>query len=52
MEPFAHTIRREPGFCGLQMPVTPEQVRISLYADDTTLVFTNENSILLTFSIF
>ena len=51
MEPFAHRIRREPGFCGLQMPGTPEQVRISLYADDTTLVVTNENSISLTFSI-
>ena len=41
----------EPGFCGLQMPGTPEQVRISLYPDDTTLVVTNENSISLTFSI-
>ena len=43
MESFAHRIRRESGFCGLQMPGTPEQVRISLYADDTTLVVTNEN---------
>ena len=51
MEPFAHRIRREPGFCGLQMPGTPKEVRVSLYADDTTLVVTDVNSIPLTFSI-
>ena len=51
MEPFAHRIRREPSFCGLQMPGTPEEVWVSLYADDTTLVVTDENSILITFSI-
>ena len=51
MEHFAHRIRREPGFCGLQMPGTPEQVRVSLYADDTTLVVIHENSIPLIFSI-
>ena len=51
MEPFAHRIRREPGFCGLQMPGNLEQVRVSLYADDTTLMVTSEDSILLIFSI-
>ena len=51
LEPFAHRIRREPGLCGLQMPGTPEEVRVSLYADDTTLLVTDENSIPLTFSI-
>ena len=51
MELFAHWISREPGFCGLQMPGTPEEVRVSLYADDTTLVVTEENSIPLSFSI-
>ena len=48
---FAHRIRREPGFCGLQMPGNLEQVRVSLYADDTTLVVTHEDSIPLMFSI-
>ena len=45
MEPFAHRIKREPGFCGLQMPGNLEQVRVSLYADDTALVITKEDSI-------
>ena len=42
MEPFAHRIRGDPGFCGLQMPGTPEQAQVSLYAYDTTLVVTHE----------
>ena len=47
MESFALRIRREPGFCGSQMPGNLEQVRLSLY---TTLV-THEDSISLIFSI-
>ena len=49
MEPFAHRIRRESGFFGLQLPGDLEQVRVSLYADDTTLVVTKEDSIPLIF---
>ena len=49
MEPFAHVIRREPGFCGSQMPGNPEQVRVSLYAEDTPLVLTHEDSTPLIF---
>ena len=41
----------EPGFCGLQMAGNLEQVRVSLYADDTTLVVKSEDSIPLIFSI-
>jgi hypothetical protein len=47
MEPFADTIRRNPTYKGLDLPGLNNELRISQYADDTTLFVGNEQSIQL-----
>ena len=45
MEPFAGKIRASPTFCGLNIPGSSQEARISQYADDKTLICTNLASI-------
>ena len=44
-EPFAHKIRNLEDIKGLQMPGSASEVKLSLYADDSTAILTTETSI-------
>ena len=43
-EPFAHKIRNSEDIKGLKLPGTDEQVKLSIYADDSTGIFTSDSS--------
>jgi len=45
IEPFAIKIRCDPHIQGLSLPGTEAEARISLYADDTTIIFTSLPSV-------
>ena len=44
-EPFAHKIRNLEDIKGLQMPRSASEVKLSLYADESTAILTTETSI-------
>lgn len=43
-EPFANEIRNSEDIKGLELPGTDEQVKLSIYADDSTGIFTSDSS--------
>ena len=43
-EPFAYEIRNSEDIKGLELPGTDEQVKLSIYADDSTGIFTSDSS--------
>ena len=45
VEPFAARLRSDPHISGLSIPSHVDDVRVSQYADDTTLILTTERSI-------
>ena len=45
LEPLVHAIRRHPEIIGLPVPLSPEPIKVSLYADDLTVITTSETSI-------
>jgi hypothetical protein len=52
IEPFAHRVRLDPDIRGLRLPGSREEVRISLYADDTTTITMDEPSVLKIIYLF
>ena len=45
LEPFARKVRQDKEIIGVKLPGTSEQVKISLYADDSIGVCSTEKSI-------
>jgi len=52
IEPLANCIRLSPDICGITLPGRTEQLRISLYADDTTTFATDVVSVNRNIEIF
>ena len=52
IEPLAHLIRTSMNIRGLKLPGTAEEIRISLYADDSTTVAVDTPSVVETVEIF
>lgn len=44
LEPLALAIRRNPDIVGLSIPLSPEQIKVTQYADDLTVIITKEHS--------
>ena len=45
LEPFAKKVREDSDIVGLRLPGSPEECKISLYADDSTGILTTDKSI-------
>ena len=51
MEPFARKLRASSSICGLTVPGVGDEVKLIQYADDTTVVVTNDGSVRNTFQL-
>ena len=52
IEPLAHKIRTAPDIRGLHLPGSPSELRVSLYADDTTAVLMDTHSVRSVLDVF